>query len=85
MTSSWQSIDTAPTEEGTKALLFDGRDQFVGVLTHYSRKGQWRLWTGETTVPWDGPNPTHWMPLAEPPEGIEPVDVSPESGTAAAV
>ncbi|CAO4149294.1 hypothetical protein DHODJN_14330 [Methylorubrum extorquens] len=37
MTSSWQPIDTAPTEDGTKALLFDGRDQFVGVLTHFNR------------------------------------------------
>lgn len=79
MTSSWQPIDTAPTEDGTKALLFDGRDQFVGILTHFNRKGQWRLWTGEKPVPWDGSIPTHWMPLPPPAEGIQHAGMSPES------
>lgn len=84
MRSSWQPIDTAPVKEGAKVLLFDGRDQFVGVLTHYSHKGQWRLWTGEKPVPWDGRNPAHWMPLAEPPGETERIDTSPEPGAAAA-
>jgi hypothetical protein len=83
MTSSWQPIDTAPTEDGTKALLFDGRDQFVGVLTHLNRKAQWRLWTGEKPVPWDESIPTHWMPLPPPAEGRQQTDISCEPGAAA--
>jgi len=68
MNSPWQPMDTAPDEEGSRALLFDGKDQFVGVLTRYSRHAQWRLWTGEKPVPWDGQPPTHWMPLPRSPE-----------------
>ena len=84
MTSAWQPIDTAPDEEGSKALLFDGKDQFVGVLTHYSRRGQWRLWTGGPPVPWDGQKPTHSMPLPEPPESTAQPKALPEPGAAAA-
>lgn len=68
MSGLWQPIDSAPDEEGSKALLFDGTDQFVGVLTRYNRHGQWRVWTGGRPVPWDGQSPTHWMPLPEPPK-----------------
>ena len=49
--SVWQPIDTAPDKEGSRALLFDGKDQFVGVLTRYNRHCQWRLWTGDRPAP----------------------------------
>ncbi|WP_162560548.1 hypothetical protein [Methylobacterium durans] len=80
----WQPIETAPTEEGCRVLLFDGRDQFVGILTRYSHKGQWRLWTGDKPVPWDGAPPTHWLPLGPRPAQAERAEASPEPGAAAA-
>jgi hypothetical protein len=82
--SAWQPIDTASDEEGSRALLFDGKDQFVGVLTHYNRHGQWRLWTGDRPAPWGGQKPTHWMPLPEPPESTGHSEAQPEPGAAAA-
>jgi hypothetical protein len=82
--SVWQPIDTAPDKEGSRALLFDGKDQFVGVLTRYNRHGQWRLWTGDRPAPWGGQKPTHWMALPEPPESTGRSEAKPEAGAAAA-
>ncbi|MCJ2097650.1 hypothetical protein [Methylobacterium longum] len=71
MAGGWETMETAPVEEGSRVLLFDGTDQFVGVLTRYNTKhtGEWRLWAGAKPVPWDGGIPTHWMPLPDAPPG----------------
>jgi hypothetical protein len=71
MESEWETMETAPAEEGSRVLLFDGTYQFVGVLTRYNHKhtGEWRLWTGDRPAPWDGGIPTHWMPLPDAPSG----------------
>lgn len=64
MTGEWQPIDTAPTE---RPLLVAWRHGAIWQMTtaiHTSapRLAGWWAW-GSHRV-----NPTHWMPLPEPPQ-----------------
>ena len=68
--SKWQPIETAPTD-GTRILVWEGFYECVELV--------WWRWkqTGEeaygtwTTNGISGYNPTHWMPLPDPPLDAE--------------
>jgi hypothetical protein len=62
--TDWQPIETAP-RDGTEIIVcrrFEGR-KFMGVV-------MWdgRYWTIDYGFPFYFDNPTHWMPLPEPPK-----------------
>jgi len=64
---NWQPIETAP-KDGTDLLLFypssDGEAPFIDV-------NRWLDWPREMNAySWTtgGVNPTHWMPMPEPPK-----------------
>ncbi|WP_103171560.1 DUF551 domain-containing protein [Paracoccus sp. SY] len=62
---TWQPIDTAP-KDGTPVLCFTPDDHFspvTGMDVLWFDGGHW-LYNGD---PWPW-NPTHWMPLPEPPK-----------------
>ena len=82
--NQWQPIETAP-RDGTWVLIAGGRtteDDYnsTGVLTTRPVTAFWSepLWEEDAEWAfcfWDGDwregylNPTHWMPLPQPPEG----------------
>lgn len=60
----WQLIETAP-KDGTVVLLFYG-EVFAGFYDSNFISGyEWRVHIDECCAG----NPTHWMPLPEPPAG----------------
>ena len=59
----WQPIETAP-RDGTYIDIWSPRD---GRVTEVFWDTEGDDWVSLCTV-WSG-NPTHWMPLPEPPEG----------------
>mgnify|MGYP006266670133 CR=1 FL=1 len=63
----WQPIETAPTN-GTVIWAFNGEQ----VRMRWSQGDQWALWIYDDDVLNDidpSPDqPTHWMPLPEPPK-----------------
>ena len=62
----WQPIETAP--DGVYVLIFDNGD--IHVAKYYSRIKDWGI-TGDFCGMYNDVNPTHWMPLPEPPkEGL---------------
>lgn len=62
----WLPIETAPTKQFTKALIYDGSAAYVGQLVN----GRWLLsWNHEDPNPDDVDRPTHWQPLPDPPKG----------------
>jgi hypothetical protein len=66
----WQSIDTAP-KDGTPILVYEGGAIYTAKFDKFfswSDETGWRLpdmldITGDVSA-----EPTHWMPLPEPPE-----------------
>lgn len=66
---NWQPIETAPKDEHTDILLY-------GILVHtggaYMDIGRWTNYQGGFWS-WsaDDSEPTHWMPLPEPPKEVE--------------
>ena len=65
---TWQPVETAP-KDGTDLWLFSPHDdpqQFVGRWIEDEGRVMWQY----ADDPWAlGPEPTHWMPLLEPPNG----------------
>lgn len=71
--SKWQPIETAP-KDGTRVLLFRPRhgvvcgrwddDKYAKRVRPYWSNDQERLWG---TLETRDNQPTHWMPLPEPP------------------
>lgn len=63
--SEWQDIETAP-KDGTRCILFQGGRKVC--MGEYVPK-QWE-WAVEGWKNTNGNffNPTHWMPLPEPPK-----------------
>lgn len=63
--SEWQPIDAAP-KDGTAILVSDASGQFV-----VKWQPLWNCWQiacfCNDSMPW-APEPTHWMPLPEPPQ-----------------
>lgn len=55
----WQPIETAPREELEDLILFNGK-VFVG--------GWWEGVWADSVSDYASPQPTHWMPLPQPPE-----------------
>lgn len=64
MTDKWQPIETAP-KDGTRVLLHSPDTHlYTPVLgTWVETKERWEEWGGYYPC-----NPTHWMPLPEPPK-----------------
>ena len=58
-TNEWQPIETAPRDG--KIILIYGED--FGVTEGRCDQGYWLVFWYHTDV-----NPTHWMPLPEPPK-----------------
>lgn len=59
----WQPIETAPTDEGADLIGFvDGSVQQIE-----RQDGQWWL-ANRVNDDWRAVEPTHWMPMPEPPE-----------------
>jgi hypothetical protein len=72
MVSDWQPIETAPEHRGAFMILH--ADGTVGMaFREQSWKGRWR-WSQAIRIDADGismrtsAEPTHWMPLPEPPK-----------------
>jgi hypothetical protein len=73
MTGVWQPIETAP-KDGTAILLwpYNPGDAYGGyalkevALGYYTPDEEW--FNPEQRCPFE---PTHWMPLPEPPEDIQ--------------
>ena len=74
---TWQPIETAPVDGTEILLLIDGKvieGHWLEIEDpHYGSFGSWEL----VVLPFHGcgccasddpPEPTHWMPLPEPPE-----------------
>jgi hypothetical protein len=64
---NWQPIETAP-KDGTIVLAWDGRAVYVAF---YGRYALWNemSWIGGHCKVAHITQPTHWMPLPEPPKG----------------
>lgn len=63
----WQPIETAPID-GTEILA--GAESWIGVPYPVTSKfidGKWATVFDGKWLPYE-PQPTHWMPLPEPPE-----------------
>lgn len=61
--SNWQPIETAP-KDGTEVLIWVELHGFMRrAVSHYA--GQYADWVIPGIA---GLNPTHWMPLPEPPK-----------------
>ena len=63
--SEWQPIETAP-KDGTAVLVYDGK---ITTAEWYGLGGYWSLcrvgaWAEDSET-----DPTHWMPLPDPPSG----------------
>lgn len=60
----WQPIETAP-KDGTPVLVWDGSDAMVSYwsnVTGLDGDGEWHTWA------LCAEQPTHWMPLPQPPK-----------------
>lgn len=60
--TEWQPIETAP-KDGTDIFVAGGK--FKPMVAFWFRDGWVNVWTFEDRT---APNPTHWMPLPEPPK-----------------
>jgi hypothetical protein len=58
--TTWQPIETAP-KDGTEILVLEREKKDISYVAYYSKFEGW-------TVPYDEVDPTHWMPLPEPPK-----------------
>ncbi|WP_427916320.1 DUF551 domain-containing protein [Stenotrophomonas maltophilia] len=61
---TWKPISSAP-RDGTEVLLWDGSGQAV---CHWDGKHWALIYTGWHAVDSQFDDPTHWMPLPEPPK-----------------
>lgn len=66
--AEWQPIETAP-RDGTRILFYTPGDEetgWLGIVTesHYDKHGLVDLFVPQWQ---DGLEPTHWMPLPDPP------------------
>ena len=62
----WQPIETAP-KDGSKVLLTDGDRTEIAHWWGKAQEGFWEVWTCEPFYE-DFKQPTHWMPLPQPPK-----------------
>ena len=60
---TWQPIETAP-RDGSEILLWDKEFEACAVGYFFEPFAQWVAFPGCT----EEVNPTHWMPLPQPPE-----------------
>jgi hypothetical protein len=66
MSYAWQDISTAPKKDGFRAVLaWAGSDNWV--VTGFWSLGYHGLWCDEATEDDFVPQPTHWMPIPQPP------------------
>lgn len=63
--NDWQLIETAP-KDGQQIKLPNG------VIAHWvSLCGRLGYWQTTKPTPFEGLEPTHWMPLSDPPAALE--------------
>lgn len=60
---TWQPIETAPVD-GTRVLLFV--PPYGAMSGHFDKYGTGRRWNAHSAINREA-QPTHWMPLPEPP------------------
>lgn len=77
----WQPISTAPKNE--KRVLLFNPDEFIGGWGvqsggYYEQLGGWQ-YDGQTTAYSNAHQPTHWMPLPDPPALSSPGATEPNS------
>lgn len=63
--NQWLPIETAP-KEGKNVLVCNIGMNNTGESFYW--EGAWRCWDGENHVRTYYLNPTHWMPMPEPPK-----------------
>ncbi len=80
MTLEWQPIETAPKDgkrvrlyypdyvETDRALGYEAPGQVEG---YYAGSDEYGCWVTPCRTASDDPEPTHWMPLPDAPEGAE--------------
>jgi len=70
---TWQSIETAPKDDQL-ILVWAGKDEYEDAyyiaMWHHSRRRWVSMWN---TIDEDAIEPSHWMPLPEPPN-YEPTE-----------
>lgn len=81
-TSDWQPIETAP-KDGTEILVSrlyqTGKRKRIPEICYWHEtieedkydKKYWCVGGDYYGIKWLAPNPTHWMPLPEPPKELE--------------
>lgn len=62
----WQPIETAP-KDGTKVLIYHIRDKWMICAGHWPCNSYWSE-SYASNIKLN--NPTHWMPLPEPPSDV---------------
>lgn len=67
---SWQPIETAP-KDGTD-ILVNAPQVDSGVTIAFFKDGYWRLTYDGARFGVHVSDPTHWMPLPEPPKDSQP-------------
>ena len=68
--SEWQPIETAPKDD-TRILIYSDDGVDIGAFNIFWYPG---IWLRDQTAEYDNDaapinNPTHWMPLPDPPKG----------------
>jgi Protein of unknown function (DUF551) len=66
----WQPIETAPKEKNGRYLLLFGDGEAISQSTYigfFNYDNDWQLFG----APYTKLQPTHWMPLPNPPSGAE--------------
>lgn len=64
----WRPIEEAPREHGAEALLFSEGKIWLGYCEEFVFSENDREFVWYTLDGIDISNPTHWMPLPDPPE-----------------
>lgn len=83
--SDWQPIETAPKDEKATIIITDGETVECAEWSDWGKR--WLASTGTMKV-WEGSderggladaqcNPTHWMPLPEPPTETKAIQAEP--------
>lgn len=63
---AWRPIETAPKDQSS--ILIIDSDNFITIGEFSEKRGCF----ANTEECWKIETPTHWMPLPEPPKGVEP-------------
>lgn len=73
--SDWQPISTAPKDD-SRILGFNEKNRWVQITRFFE---PWQSWTYHDMSEWE---PTHWMPLPQPPSRDEVIGGGTTAGCA---